>query len=94
MEAVTIPVMAKARVGHFAEAQILQALKVDMIDESEGTNIVTMTIHPYACSVYIAHMCYFYPECNIFKSSLMGYSLMLAPCVIKIYILSIHKIKI
>ena len=88
MEAVTIPVMAKARVGHFAEAQILQALKVDMIDESEGTNIVTMTIHPYACSVYIAHMW------NIFKSSLMGYSLMLSPCVIKIYILSIHKLKI
>jgi len=35
MEAVTIPVMAKARIGHFAEAQILQALGVDMIDESE-----------------------------------------------------------
>lgn len=35
MEAVTIPVMAKARIGHFAEAQILQALGVDYIDESE-----------------------------------------------------------
>jgi len=35
MNAVTIPVMAKARIGHFAEAQILQALGVDMIDESE-----------------------------------------------------------
>lgn len=34
-EAVTIPVMAKCRIGHFAEAQILQALKVDFIDESE-----------------------------------------------------------
>jgi pyridoxal 5'-phosphate synthase pdxS subunit len=33
--AVTIPVMAKARIGHFAEAQILQALEVDFIDESE-----------------------------------------------------------
>jgi len=33
--AVTIPVMAKARIGHFAEAQILQALNVDYIDESE-----------------------------------------------------------
>ena len=33
--AVTIPVMAKARIGHFAEAQILQALGVDYIDESE-----------------------------------------------------------
>jgi pyridoxal 5'-phosphate synthase pdxS subunit len=34
-ETVTIPVMAKARIGHFAEAQILQALEVDYIDESE-----------------------------------------------------------
>ncbi len=33
--AVTIPVMAKARIGHFAEAQVLQALGVDYIDESE-----------------------------------------------------------
>jgi pyridoxal 5'-phosphate synthase pdxS subunit len=33
--AVTIPVMAKARIGHFAEAQVLQALEVDFIDESE-----------------------------------------------------------
>jgi len=35
MEAVSIPVMAKVRIGHFVEAQILQALKVDYIDESE-----------------------------------------------------------
>ncbi len=35
MDAVTIPVMAKARIGHFAEAQCLQALGVDFIDESE-----------------------------------------------------------
>ncbi|MEZ4870595.1 MAG: pyridoxal 5'-phosphate synthase lyase subunit PdxS [Caldilineaceae bacterium] len=35
IEAVTIPVMAKARIGHFVEAQILQALGVDYIDESE-----------------------------------------------------------
>ena len=34
-EAVTIPVMAKARIGHFAEAQILQSLGVDYVDESE-----------------------------------------------------------
>ena len=34
-EAVTIPVMAKARIGHFVEAQILEALGVDYIDESE-----------------------------------------------------------
>ncbi len=35
MDAVTIPVMAKARIGHFMEAQILEALGVDYIDESE-----------------------------------------------------------
>jgi pyridoxal 5'-phosphate synthase pdxS subunit len=35
MNAVTIPVMAKCRIGHFAEAQVLQALGVDYIDESE-----------------------------------------------------------
>ncbi len=35
MSAVSIPVMAKARIGHFGEAQILQAIKVDFIDESE-----------------------------------------------------------
>src|SRR6201988_892122 len=34
-QAVTIPVMAKARIGHFAEAQVLQALEVDYVDESE-----------------------------------------------------------
>jgi pyridoxal biosynthesis lyase PdxS len=36
--AVTIPVMAKARIGHFVEAQILQAIEIDFIDESEVCN--------------------------------------------------------
>ncbi|ADL58642.1 pyridoxal 5'-phosphate synthase lyase subunit PdxS [Methanothermobacter sp. KEPCO-1] len=35
MDAVSIPVMAKVRIGHFVEAQVLEALGVDMIDESE-----------------------------------------------------------
>src|SRR3989441_5046870 len=35
MDTVTIPVMAKARIGHFAEAQVLEAIGVDYIDESE-----------------------------------------------------------
>src|SRR5512146_2798018 len=35
MHTVTIPVMAKVRIGHFAEAEVLQALEVDFIDESE-----------------------------------------------------------
>ena len=34
-ESVTIPVMAKCRIGHFAEAKVLESLKVDYIDESE-----------------------------------------------------------
>ncbi|HET7556173.1 MAG TPA: pyridoxal 5'-phosphate synthase lyase subunit PdxS, partial [Gaiellaceae bacterium] len=34
-ESVSIPVMAKCRIGHFVEAQVLQALEVDYIDESE-----------------------------------------------------------
>src|SRR5207253_7852156 len=34
MDAVTIPVMAKARIGHFVEAQILESLGVDFVDES------------------------------------------------------------
>src|SRR5690349_23263890 len=34
-KAVTIPVMAKCRIGHFVEAQVLEALEVDFIDESE-----------------------------------------------------------
>ena len=35
IDAVSIPVMAKARIGHFVEAQVLESLKVDFIDESE-----------------------------------------------------------
>src|SRR4030042_865301 len=35
-QTVTIPVMAKCRIGHFVEAQVLEALGVDFIDESEG----------------------------------------------------------
>ncbi len=35
MDVVSIPVMAKVRIGHFAEAQVLEALEVDFIDESE-----------------------------------------------------------
>src|SRR2546430_10828652 len=39
-DAVTIPVMAKARIGHFVEAQILEALEVDYIDEGEDRKSV------------------------------------------------------
>jgi len=45
MEAVTIPVMAKARIGHFVECQILAALGVDYIDESEVLTPADMVHH-------------------------------------------------
>ena len=45
MEAVSIPVMAKARIGHFVEAQVLQSLGVDYIDESEVLTPVDMEHH-------------------------------------------------
>ncbi|KAE8381401.1 SOR/SNZ family-domain-containing protein [Aspergillus bertholletiae] len=57
MEAVTIPVMAKARIGHFVECQILEAIGIDYIDESEvltpADNIYHVTKHdfkaPFVC---------------------------------------------
>jgi pyridoxal 5'-phosphate synthase pdxS subunit len=45
MAAVTIPVMAKARIGHFVEAQVLEALGVDYIDESEVLTPADETYH-------------------------------------------------
>jgi pyridoxal 5'-phosphate synthase pdxS subunit len=45
MEAVTIPVMAKARIGHFVEAQVLESLGVDYIDESEVLTPADETFH-------------------------------------------------
>ncbi|MEX2246612.1 MAG: pyridoxal 5'-phosphate synthase lyase subunit PdxS [Dehalococcoidia bacterium] len=45
VEAVTIPVMAKARIGHFVEAQVLEALGVDYIDESEVLTPADETHH-------------------------------------------------
>ncbi len=45
MEAVSIPVMAKARIGHFVEAQVLEALGVDYIDESEVLTPADETNH-------------------------------------------------
>src|SRR6202165_625227 len=44
-EAVSIPVMAKARIGHFVEAQVLEALEVDYIDESEVLTPADETHH-------------------------------------------------
>ncbi len=45
IDAVTIPVMAKARIGHFVEAEILEAIGVDMVDESEVLTPADETYH-------------------------------------------------
>lgn len=45
MEAVNIPVMAKVRIGHFVEAEILEAIKIDYIDESEVLTPADNTYH-------------------------------------------------
>jgi len=45
MKAVSIPVMAKVRIGHFAEAQILEAIGVDFIDESEVLSVADDQLH-------------------------------------------------
>ncbi len=47
MESVSIPVMAKVRIGHFVEAQILEALEVDYIDESEVLTPADEAFHIY-----------------------------------------------
>ena len=50
-EAVTIPVMAKARIGHFVEAQILEAIGVDYADESEVVFATLPTAHFFCVPV-------------------------------------------
>lgn len=58
-EAVTIPVMAKCRIGHFAEAQVLEAIEIDYIDESEVLSPADDVYHinkrnfkvPFVCGV-------------------------------------------
>ncbi len=51
LDAVTIPVMAKARIGHFVEAQVLEALEIDFIDESEvltpADDVYHINKHPF-----------------------------------------------
>src|ERR1700737_1776684 len=55
--AVTIPVMAKCRIGHFVEAQILQALGVDYIDESEVLTPVDEVHHVYKHTFKVPFVC-------------------------------------
>jgi pyridoxal 5'-phosphate synthase pdxS subunit len=56
-EAVTIPVMAKCRIGHFVEAQILEALEVDYIDESEVLTPADMKHHVDKWSFTVPFVC-------------------------------------
>lgn len=57
LEAVTIPVMAKARIGHFVECQILEALGVDYIDESEVLTPADKTHHVEKHSFKVPFVC-------------------------------------
>ena len=56
-DAVTIPVMAKARIGHFAEAQVLQAIGVDYIDESEVLTPADYSNHINKCNFTVPFVC-------------------------------------
>jgi pyridoxal 5'-phosphate synthase pdxS subunit len=57
MKAVTIPVMAKVRIGHFAEAQVLEALEVDFIDESEVLTPADEENHVWKHSFKVPFVC-------------------------------------
>ncbi len=57
MKAVTIPVMAKARIGHIAEARILEAMKVDYIDESEVLTPADEQYHLLKSSFTVPFVC-------------------------------------
>ncbi len=57
MDAVTIPVMAKARIGHFVEAQVLQAMGVDYIDESEVLTPADMQHHIWKQDFTVPFVC-------------------------------------
>jgi pyridoxal 5'-phosphate synthase pdxS subunit len=57
MDAVSIPVMAKARIGHFVEAQILEALGVDYIDESEVLTPADLEHHIYKHAFKVPFVC-------------------------------------
>jgi pyridoxal 5'-phosphate synthase pdxS subunit len=57
MDAVTIPVMAKARIGHFVEAQVLQAIGIDYIDESEVLTPADEENHIHKHKFHVPFVC-------------------------------------
>lgn len=56
-EAVSIPVMAKVRIGHFAEAQILEAIEIDYIDESEVLSPADDVYHIDKTKFHVPFVC-------------------------------------
>ena len=66
MDAVTIPVMAKCRIGHFVEAQILESLGVDYIDESEVLTPADEKYHVNKKAFNVPFVC---GACNLKGSS-------------------------
>ena len=56
-QAVTIPVMAKVRIGHFVEAQILESLEIDYIDESEVLTPADEQFHIHKCNFKTPFVC-------------------------------------
>ena len=57
MKAVTIPVMAKCRIGHFVEAQVLQAMGVDYVDESEVLTPADEAFHVWKHDFKVPFVC-------------------------------------
>src|SRR5512137_74411 len=57
MKAVTIPVMAKCRIGHFVEAQVLEALGIDYIDESEVLTPADESYHIWKHDFKVPFVC-------------------------------------
>ncbi len=57
MDSVTIPVMAKCRIGHFVEAQVLESLGVDMIDESEVLTPADPFMHVFKKNFTVPFVC-------------------------------------
>lgn len=57
MEAVSIPVMAKCRIGHFVEAQVLEALGIDFIDESEVLTPADESFHVWKHDFQVPFVC-------------------------------------
>jgi pyridoxal 5'-phosphate synthase pdxS subunit len=68
---VSIPVMAKCRIGHFAEAQILEALEIDFIDESEVLTPADEANHIWKHSFKVPFVCTLFDKVTQFDELLL-----------------------